>query len=96
MKVIPVLIEMYQLQAKQNITHNEGSADSVFANLTNGINIGRWRYRNTSTLSQDDGYKSLSNYLETAVHSLKGELTVGDASTPGDIFDGLMVRRRAV
>ncbi|EOC1566232.1 fimbrial biogenesis outer membrane usher protein [Cronobacter dublinensis] len=89
---IPVLMTMYQLSGQQNIAHNEGSADSVFANLTNGINIGRWRYRNTSTLSQDDGYKSLSNYLETAVHSLKGELTVGDASTPGDIFDGLMVR----
>lgn len=89
---IPALMSMYQLSGQQNITRSEGSADSVFANLTNGINIGRWRYRNNATLSQEDGFKSLTNYVETAVHSLKGELTLGDASTPGDIFDGLMVR----
>lgn len=89
---IPALMSMYQLSGQQNITRSEGSSDSVFANLTNGINIGRWRYRNNATLSQEDGFKSLTNYVETAVHSLKGEFTLGDASTPGDIFDGLMVR----
>lgn len=89
---IPALISMYQLSGQQYIQRTGDTQDSVFANLTNGLNIGRWRYRNNATLSNSDGWKSISNYVETAVRSLKGELTVGDAGTPGDIFDTLMIR----
>ncbi|ELY4002526.1 fimbrial biogenesis outer membrane usher protein [Cronobacter dublinensis] len=89
---IPAFVNTYQLSGQQYITRSAGTQDSVFANLTNGINIGRWRYRNNSTLSKDEGWKSVSNYLETAVRALKGELTLGDASTPGDIFDSLVLR----
>lgn len=89
---IPALISMYQFSGQQYIHSTNDTQDSVFANLTNGFNLGRWRYRNNATLSNSDGWKSISNYVETAVRSLKGELTVGDASTPGDIFDSLMMR----
>ena len=89
---IPALISMYQLSGQQYLTRKGGLTDSVFANLSNGLNIGRWRYRNNSTLSNDEGFKNLNNYVETAIHAVKGELTLGDASTPGDIFDGLLVR----
>lgn len=89
---IPALISMYQLSGQQYIHSSSETQDSIFANLTNGFNLGRWRYRNNATLSNSDGWKSISNYVETAVRSLKGELTVGDASTPGDIFDSLMIR----
>lgn len=89
---VPALISMYQLSGQQYIHSTNNTQDTVFANLTNGFNFGRWRYRNNSTLGNDDGWKTLSNYVETAVRSLKGELTVGDFSTPGDIFDSLMLR----
>ncbi|MCG0457716.1 fimbrial biogenesis outer membrane usher protein [Enterobacter cloacae complex sp. ECC445] len=89
---IPALITQYQLSGQQYIQQSTNTKDSVFANLTNGVNIGRWRYRNNSTLSNDTGWKSISSYAETAVRSLKGELTVGDASTPADVFDSLLVR----
>lgn len=89
---IPALISMYQLSGQQYITRDKSTANSVYANLTNGINIGRWRYRNNSTLSNEGGWKNLSNYVETAIRSIKSELTVGDASTPGDVFDSLLMR----
>jgi len=89
---IPALMSMYQLSGQQYLTRSEGVTDSVFANLTNGINVGRWRYRNNSTIDNDQGFKSLNNYVETAIHALKGELVIGDASTSGDVFDGLLVR----
>ncbi|WP_312582258.1 fimbria/pilus outer membrane usher protein [Atlantibacter hermannii] len=89
---IPALINTYQLSGQHYITRSQSTEDAAFANLTNGINIGRWRFRNNSTLSKDEGWKNISNYVETAVHSLKGELTLGDASTPGDIFDSLQLR----
>lgn len=89
---IPALISQYQLSGQQYISHGADTDDSVFANLTNGVNIGRWRYRNNATLSNDEGWKNISSYVETAVRSLKGELTLGDASTPSDVFDSLLVR----
>ncbi|WP_158682287.1 fimbria/pilus outer membrane usher protein, partial [Cronobacter sakazakii] len=70
----------------------QGNASSVYANLTNGLNVGAWRYRNNSTLSNSEGWHSITNYVETAVHALKSELTIGDSSTPGDVFDSLLVR----
>ncbi|MDI3361046.1 fimbria/pilus outer membrane usher protein [Lelliottia sp. V89_13] len=89
---VPAIISMYQLSGQQYLHRTSDTQDTVFANLTNGFNFGRWRYRNNATLSNDDGWKTLSNYVETAVRCLKGELTLGDASTPGDIFDSLVVR----
>ncbi|MEE9682556.1 fimbria/pilus outer membrane usher protein [Lelliottia amnigena] len=89
---IPALITMYQLSGQQYIKHNDSTSDSLYANLTNGINIGRWRYRNNSTASKEEGWQNISNYVETAVRTLKGELTLGDASTQGDIFDSLLIR----
>ncbi|EOV9704001.1 fimbria/pilus outer membrane usher protein [Cronobacter dublinensis] len=89
---IPALISMYQLSGQQYLSRSSGVADSIYANLNNGINIGRWRLRNNSTVSNDEGWKNISNYVETAIRSLKSELTIGEASTPGDVFDSVLVR----
>ena len=63
---IPALLTMYQLSGQQYIKHDDTTSDSLYANLTNGINIGRWRYRNNSTVSKEEGWKNISNYVETA------------------------------
>lgn len=89
---IPALTTMYQLSGQQYLSRKDGVSNSVFANLTNGVNIGRWRYRNNSTVSNEESWKSISNYVETAIHTLKGELTLGDDSTTGDVFDSLLIR----
>ncbi|EPN9384257.1 fimbria/pilus outer membrane usher protein [Cronobacter malonaticus] len=89
---IPALINNYQLSGQQYLKDRQGNASSVYANLTNGLNVGAWRYRNNSTLSNSEGWHSITNYVETAVHALKSELTIGDSSTPGDVFDSLLVR----
>lgn len=89
---IPALLSNYQLSGQQYIDRNNDTSDTVFVNLTNGFNFGRWRYRNNSILSNEDGWHSTANYVETALRSLKGELTVGDASTSGDVFDSLLIR----
>lgn len=89
---IPALITQYQLSGQQYVGHHSDTPDSVFANLSNGINIGRWRYRNNATFNNEDGWQNISNYVETAIRSLKAELTLGDSSTPSDIFDSLLVR----
>ncbi|MBE8366062.1 fimbria/pilus outer membrane usher protein, partial [Leptospira borgpetersenii serovar Balcanica] len=89
---IPAIISNYQLSGQQYLKKGAGTEDSTYANLTNGVNIGAWRYRNNSAISNSEGWQSITNYVETAIHTLKSELTVGDSSTPGDVFDSLLIR----
>lgn len=89
---IPALVSNYQLSGQQYLSQKSDTPNSVYANVMNGLNIGAWRYRNNSTLSNKDGWKSITNYVETAINSLKGELTVGDSSTSGDVFDSILIR----
>ncbi|EPO1789526.1 fimbria/pilus outer membrane usher protein [Cronobacter turicensis] len=89
---IPALISNYQLSGQQYLKKSKETSNTAYANLTNGLNIGAWRYRNNSTLSNSEGWHSITNYVETAIHSLKSELTVGDSSTSGDVFDSVLIR----
>ncbi|MBE4916907.1 fimbria/pilus outer membrane usher protein, partial [Enterobacter cloacae complex sp. P4RS] len=51
-----------------------------------------WRYRNNSSISNNGGWENATSYLERAIPAVKGELTVGDASTSGDVFDSVLLR----
>lgn len=88
---VPAILSNYQLSGQKYIGGNTNSSDSVFLNLQNGINIGRWRLRNNSTVSEE-GTQNLSTYIETAISEIKGELTVGDSNTSGEIFDSYSLR----
>lgn len=72
------------------------NSNSQYANLRPGLNIGPWRLRNYSTWSQDtDGsrhFDNVYNYLQRNVVSLKGQMTLGDSSSPADIFDSVPFR----
>jgi len=63
------------------------------------MNLGAWRVRDYSTwnynsTSQDNksDWQHINTYVERDVIPLKGELTVGDSSTPSDVFDSLSFR----
>lgn len=88
---VPALITSYQVSGQQQFSQRD-QGNQAYANLTNGFNLGAWRFRNTSTLDSDKGWETLTNYVETVIKPLKAELTLGDATTPGDIFDSLLLR----
>lgn len=76
-----------------------GSSNSLFASLRSGINLAGWRARNYSTWtrsgSQDStrtAFSNISSYLARDIPGLKGQLTIGDTSTPGDVFDSVSFR----
>ncbi|MDK9604841.1 fimbrial biogenesis usher protein [Lelliottia wanjuensis] len=82
-----------------NNTHN--SNNSYFLSLNSGINVGPWRLRDFSTGSYTSGgshgesahdWQHVSTYLQRAIIPVKGQLTVGDSYTPGDVFDSLSFR----
>lgn len=85
----------YQL----NFNRNSGDgfdSDYAYLGLRNGFNIGQWRLRNDSSISQSTGmaryFSSNRTYLEHDLTSLKGRFAIGQLYTNGDIFDSSRFR----
>ncbi|WP_072215021.1 fimbria/pilus outer membrane usher protein [Type-D symbiont of Plautia stali] len=73
---------------------NVGS-NSYYLNLRSGLNLGAWRFRNYSTYGgngSEHNWDSASTYLQRDIQSVKGQLTIGDSATPGDMFDSFQFR----
>lgn len=92
---ITAMFSNYQLNANRNSGdgHNQ---DYVYLGLHNGLNIGQWRLRNDSSISQGTGmnrtFSSNRTYLEHDVTRLKGRFAVGQLYSNGDIFDSSRFR----
>ncbi|MEG5912085.1 fimbria/pilus outer membrane usher protein [Enterobacter bugandensis] len=77
-------------------TGGANRTDSQYGNLRPGINIGPWRLRNYTTWSRDasgqDKWDTVYTYAQRAVIPLKAQLTLGDSSSPADVFDSIPFR----
>ena len=77
-------------------TGEAARTDSQYANLRPGINIGPWRLRNYTTWSREasgqDKWDTVYTYAQRAVIPLKAQLTLGDSSSPADVFDSMPFR----
>ena len=98
----------YTLSGSQNRTQGqdggEGSTSrSLFASVNSGLNVGAWRLRSTlnaSRYTNDFGGRStrtqqtqwMNTYVQRDIQRLRGEMTLGETSTGGDIFDGIPFR----
>lgn len=72
---------------------NGQDSNSQYANLRPGLNVGPWRLRNYSTWSRNsNGSEDLSSvytYAQRNIVKLKSQLTLGDSSSPSDVFDSI-------
>ncbi|HBZ15761.1 MAG TPA: fimbrial assembly protein [Pantoea sp.] len=79
-----------------NTQYGNARLNSNFLNLRGGLNLGAWRLRNYSTFSsstqQAASWQSISTYLQRDIQFLKGQLTLGDSATPGDVFESVQFR----
>ncbi|MGF6969937.1 outer membrane usher protein [Paraburkholderia sp. WC7.3g] len=81
-------------------THqNSGGRDfsSTYLGLQSGFNVNGWRFRQWSTASwqsraSDAHWQSVALFAQHDVTALKSQLTIGDSSTSGDVFDSFNVR----
>ncbi|HGV9227033.1 fimbria/pilus outer membrane usher protein [Citrobacter amalonaticus] len=75
---------------------NSQNSQSQYANLRPGVNLGPWRLRNYTTWSRDtdgrDQWDSVYTYLQRNIVPLKGVMTLGDSSSPSDVFDSVPFR----
>lgn len=75
--------------------NRQGSDNSYYLNLRSGLNLGAWRLRNYSTYNDNSDKKqwdSVNTYLQRDIQSLKGQLTLGDSASPGDVFGSVQFR----
>ncbi|KVK95379.1 fimbria/pilus outer membrane usher protein [Burkholderia territorii] len=73
-----------------------GDSRSYFLGLQNGVNIGVWRLRNESTLTDGVGgatrFRSNRTLVQRDITSLKGQLTLGEQYSDSTLFDSVRFR----
>ncbi|WEF28110.1 fimbrial biogenesis outer membrane usher protein [Klebsiella aerogenes] len=95
---ITALLLNYSLSGANNYTRTNDSqdSDSQYVNLRPGINIGPWRLRNYTTWNRDsngqDKWDTVYTYVQRDIIRLKSQLTLGESSSPADIFDSVPFR----
>lgn len=82
-----------------NTYHTAGSgtqSTQSYLGLNAGVNIGAWHFRHQSSVSQSTGqgthFDNIATYVQHDVAALKSQVTVGDGSTTGDVFDSVQFR----
>ncbi len=65
--------------------------DSAYLGLTAGLNLGNWQLRHNSSVTwqsvQGRRWQSIATYAQRNFADIRSQLTLGDASTSGEIFD---------
>jgi len=88
----------YSFTGGKSYGRNAQTLDSsnAFLNLRPGLNLGAWRFRNYSTWSKnssdtssDEHFSSVYTYAQRNIIALKSQLTVGQSSSPSDVFDSI-------
>jgi outer membrane usher protein len=89
----------YQLSAAQYSGSDYASVasrNSLYAGLRGGVNFGAWRLSHSSTYNRGtDGvgkYQIINSFLQRDIAAWNSRLTLGDATTPSNIFDGFQFR----
>ena len=93
---VPAAFVGYNMTGSRTRQRNIGQTrENYFLNLQSGLNLGAWRLRNYSTYSDTDSiseFKSVNTYLSRDIQTLRGQLVLGQSSTPSEIFDSVMFR----
>lgn len=76
-----------------------GDSSSHYLNLTSGLNIGPWRFRDYRTWNQYESdyyryrkWQRIQTYAQRSIIPLRSELVIGESTTNGDVFDSLGFR----
>lgn len=94
---IPALLLNYQANThRMEVRNVDEASTSSYLQLNPGINIGSWRLRNqTNWQRQGNGgsqWQNLFTYAERGFYKSKSRLTLGDKTTPDNIFDSVPFR----
>lgn len=92
---IPAALVSYDLNGWHSES-NGTTAESLYAGLRYGLNMGPWRLRSRGNLNWDkeagSHYSSQDIYLQRDITSVNGQWVIGDSYTRGEAFDSLSLR----
>ncbi|WP_336286233.1 fimbria/pilus outer membrane usher protein [Cronobacter dublinensis] len=95
---ITALLLNYSVNGSRQTALTPDTQDSrdLYANLRPGFNVGPWRLRNYSTWRRNEDssgtqtdFSTVYTYAQRDIISLKSELTLGQSSSPADVFDSI-------
>lgn len=101
---ITALMLNYSASGSNNEAKNGtgNDSESQYINLRPGLNMGPWRLRNYTTWNRSrnggpDGktnsqWDTVYTYVQRDIIPLRAQLTMGDSSTPSDIYDSIPYR----
>ncbi|ELM3737372.1 fimbria/pilus outer membrane usher protein [Edwardsiella piscicida] len=95
---IPAFLLDYQANAYRSESRGNTSSatNSMNVQLTPGLNLGAWRFRNLTTWQkqgrQEGEWQTSYTYAERGLYSLKSRLTLGERFTPSDVFGSVPFR----
>jgi len=76
-----------------------GNSSNDYLQLNSGLNLGAWRFRDERTWERyqsdyynRDHWQHLNTWVERAIIPWRSELTMGDGSAAGDVFDSVSYR----
>lgn len=76
------------------------NSNNLYVSLNNGVNLGAWRLRDnrswsrnsTSSGGSESRWQRLNTWVERAIPAWRSQLTLGEAGTGGEVFDGFSFR----
>ncbi|MBP0597937.1 fimbrial biogenesis outer membrane usher protein [Herbaspirillum sp. LeCh32-8] len=75
---------------------NSQTNTSYYLGLNSGLNLGDWHFRNNSSATWQSGgqtrIQTIASYAQTSIVPWRSQLTLGDAYTSGQLFDGMSYR----
>lgn len=95
---IPALLLNYSASGANNYARGGAgkNSNSQFLNLRPGINLGAWRLRNYTTYNRSgdgqDKWSTVYTYAQRNIATLGSQLTLGDSSSPAEVFDSVPFR----
>ncbi|MEQ4987381.1 fimbria/pilus outer membrane usher protein [Proteus vulgaris] len=79
-----------------NISGNSYNNDSSYIQLSPRVNLGAWRFYNQTNWNKNKSnsgkWENVYNYAERAINSINSRVTLGDSSTPSEIFNSVPFR----
>lgn len=89
----------YHFSGSNNSNANGSNSDNYYLNLTSGLNLGAWRFRDyriwsyyNNRYSSQQQWQRVKTYVARNIIPLRSALTIGESTTNSDIFDSLSFR----